>query len=268
MIIPIDIDPVAFSLFGLDVRWYGLTAIAAIAVAVVLVRRGAVRAGMPLALIEDGAIWVGLAAVVGGRALYVIQNELPDLARDPLHALAIWHGGLSFYGGLVTGIVALWFFARRRGLDFGLTADLVAPAAAAGQAIGHIGCLIGGDSYGLPTSGPLAVIYRNSAAMAPQGVPLHPTQLYEAVALGLLALALWAGRERLGRIGIGAVAAVYLVGNGAIRFGLFFLRDDVVVLGGLTVAQLFAIGVAAVGIAWLIALRRSAERPSLAGARP
>jgi phosphatidylglycerol:prolipoprotein diacylglycerol transferase len=268
MLFPIDLDPVALSLFGLDVRWYGITAIAAVAVAVILVRRGAARAGIPASLVEDGAIWVGLAALVGGRALYIVQNELPDIARDPLHALAIWHGGLSFYGGLVAGIVALWLFARRHGLDFGLTADLVAPAAAAGQAIGHIGCLIGGDSYGLPTSGPLAIIYRNPAAMAPQGVPLHPTQLYEAVALGLLAFALWAGRERLGRIGIGAVAAVYLVGNGAIRFGLFFLRDDVVVLGGLTVAQLFAIGVAAVGIAWLVALRRSATHPTLAEVRP
>jgi phosphatidylglycerol:prolipoprotein diacylglycerol transferase len=268
MTIPIDLDPVAFSLFGLDVRWYGLTALAAIALALVLVRRGAVRAKFPVDLVEDGALWVGLAALIGGRALYLIQNELPDLAMHPLHALAIWHGGLSFYGGLVAGLVALWLFAQRRGLDFGLTADLVAPAAAAGQAVGHIGCLIGGDSFGLPTNGPLAVIYGNAAAMAPQGVPLHPTQLYEAVALGLLGLALWAGRGRLGRIGTGAVAATYLLGNAAIRFILFFLRDDVVVIGGLKVAQLLAIGIALVGIAWLVALRRPAVLPRFAEVRP
>jgi phosphatidylglycerol:prolipoprotein diacylglycerol transferase len=268
MTIPIDLDPVAFSLFGLDVRWYGLTAIAAVALAVIIVRRGAVRAGIPRALVEDGALWVGLSALVGGRALYLVQNELPDLALHPLHAFAIWHGGLSFYGGLVAGLVALWFFAHRRGLDFGLTADLVAPAAAAGQAVGHIGCLIGGDSYGLPTSGPLAVIYRDPGAMAPQGVPLQPTQLYEAVALGLLGLALWVGRERLGWMGRGAVAATYLIGNAAIRFGLFFLRDDVVVLGGLKVAQLFATGIALVGIAWLVALRRPVGQPRLAEVQP
>ncbi len=268
MTIPIDLDPVAVSLLGLDVRWYGLTAIAAIALAVVIVRRGAVRIGVPVALVEDGAIWVGLAALVGGRALYLVQNELPDLALHPLHALAIWHGGLSLYGGLVAGLLALWIFARRRGLDFGSTADLVAPAAAAGQAVGHIGCLIGGDSYGLPTSGPLALIYRNPGAMAPQGVALYPTQLYEAVALGLLGLALWSGRERLGRIGTGAVAAAYLLANAAIRFALFFMRDDVVVFGGLKVAQLFAIGIALAGIAWLVALRRPAGQPRLAEVRP
>lgn len=266
MTISIDVNPVAVSLFGLDVRWYGLTAIAAVALAVVIVRRGVVRAGIPIALVEDGAIWVGVAALVGGRALYLVQNELPDLAVHPLLALAIWHGGLSFYGGLVAGMFALWLFVRRRGLRFGLTADVVAPAAAAGQAIGHLGCLIGGDSFGLPTSGPLAVMYGNPGAMAPLGIPLQPTQLYEAVALAALSSALWIGRDRLGRFGAGAVAATYLVGNGAIRFGLFFLRDDVVVLDGLKVAQLLAIAFALGGIAWLAALRR--PRPFPARATP
>jgi phosphatidylglycerol---prolipoprotein diacylglyceryl transferase len=132
---------------------------------------------------------------------------------------------------------------------------------AAGQAVGRLGCLIRGDSYGLPTSGPFAVVYRSPNAMAPQGVPLQPTQLYEAIALGLLALALWGSRARLERIGPGATAAVYLLGNAAIRFGLFFLRDDTIVLAGLKVAQVIAIGIAAFALGWLVALalsRRSA----------
>jgi len=197
-----------------------------------------------------------VAFSIGGRLLYLVQNELPDLAAHPLHAFAIWHGGLSFYGGLVTGLVGLALWARHRGVVFGVAADVVAPAVAAGQAIGHIGCLIGGDSYGLPTNGPFAVIYRNPHAMAPQGVALHPTQLYEAVSLGVLAVVLWASRGRLERIGPGATAAVYLLGNAGIRFGLFFLRDDVVVFGGLKVAQLIALGIAVTGVAWLLALRR------------
>jgi phosphatidylglycerol:prolipoprotein diacylglycerol transferase len=268
MTIPIGLDPVAFEVLGLQARWYGLLAVLAIAVALLIVRAGLERRGIRIELLWDGALWVGVAALVGGRALYLIQNELPDLAAHPLHALAIWHGGLSFYGGLVAGLVALWFFARRRRLRFGIVADLVAPAAAAGQAIGHLGCFIGGDSYGLPTTGPLAVSYWNPAAMAPQGVPLVPTQLYEAVALAVLAGALWVGRDRLGRLGAGAVAATYLLGNAVIRFGLFYLRDDVVVFDGLKVAQLFAIGIAFVGVAWLVALRRPAAELRLAEARP
>jgi prolipoprotein diacylglyceryltransferase len=92
--------------------------------------------------------------------------------------------------------------------------------------------------------------------MAPQGIALHPTQLYEAMALGLLGLALWVSRGRLERLGPGATAAVYLIGNAAIRFGLFFLRDDVSVLGGLKVAQLIAVAIGLTGAAWLLTLRR------------
>jgi len=144
--------------------------------------------------VADGAVWVGVAALAGGRALYLLQIDLPDLAMHPLHVFTIWHGGLSFYGGLVAAVAALLVFARRRGLAFGVAADVVAPAAAAGQTVGHIGCFIGGDSHGLPTTLPWAVTYTNPAAMAPLGVPLHPTQLHEAVGLGVLALALWLGR--------------------------------------------------------------------------
>jgi phosphatidylglycerol:prolipoprotein diacylglycerol transferase len=250
----VDIDPVAFSIGGFAIRWYGLFAAGAAATAFLLVRRAARRAGMADALVADGAILVGVAALVGARALYLIQNELPDLVLHPLHALAIWHGGLSFYGGLIGGLVALWLFARRRGLAFGGIADLVAPAAAAGQAVGHLGCFISGDSYGLPSTLPWAITYASPGVMAPLGVPLHPTQLYEAAALAVLAVVLLALRTRLERVGPGALAAIYLVGLAAIRFVLFVYRDDIVVAGGLKVAQVLGIGVAVVGLAWLVRL--------------
>lgn len=263
--LPIGLDPVALSLGGVEIRWYGLTAAAAVAVAVILALKGARRAGIAPGLVEDAALWVGIAAIVGGRVLYVLQNELAQVASHPMLLIEVWHGGLSFYGGLVAGLVALAVWARRRAVGLGRAADIAAPAAAAGQAVGHIGCLIGGDSYGLPTTGLLAVVYSSPRAMAPQGVPLAPTQLYEAVGLGVLALALWLGRDRLERIGPGATAAAYLLGNAALRFGLFFLRDDVVVLGGLKVAQLIAIAVAATGAAWLVAAARR-SRPAARGA--
>jgi len=265
--VTLDIDPVAFSLAGVAIRWYGILAVAAIAVAYLVARAGTRRAGLPAALVADGAMWVGLAALAGGRALYLAQDELDEVLAHPLHALAIWHGGLSFYGGLVAGLAALWLFARGRGVEFGRAADIVAPAAAAGQAVGHVGCFIGGDSYGLSATVPWAVTYVNPGAMAPLGVPLHPTQLYEALGLVLLAVALCLGRERLGRVGAGALAATYLVGNAAIRFGLFFLRDDVVVAGGLKVAQIIAIAIAVIGLFWLaVLIGRRAQL--LAAARP
>ena len=253
----IDVDPVAFAVFGIPVRWYGLTLVAAAAVAVWLAQREARRHGIDTATASDAAIWVGVAALVGGRVLYVVQNELGSLAEHPTHIVMVWMGGLSFYGGLIGGLLALVVFARRRGIPVLAAFDIAAPAAAIGQAIGHVGCLIGGDSYGIATALPWAVIYRNPNAMAPLGVPLHPTQAYEAILLAALFVALWRGRERLSRLGDGAVAGAYLVGLAAIRFGLFYLRDEPAVLFGLKTAQLIGLGIAVLAVFLFIAARQT-----------
>ena len=253
----IDIDPVAVTLLGVPVRWYGLIVVVAASAAIWLARREGRRRGVPPQVAWDAAIWVGAAALAGGRLLYVLQNELGSLAAHPAHIAMVWMGGLSFYGGLIGALVALVVFSRRRGLPLLVVFDVAAPAAAAGQAIGHLGCLVGGDSYGIATDLPWAVIYRNPGAMAPLGVPLHPTQAYEAVLLALLFAGLWLGRERLGRIGDGAVAAAYLFGLATIRFGLFFLRDEPAVLVGLKTAQLIWLGIGALAVVLFIVARQA-----------
>lgn len=250
----LDIDPVAFALGGLSIRWYGLLVVVAAAVAVSLALLEARRRGVGDAVVWDGVMWVGAGAVVGGRTLYVLQNELAMTIAQPLNVLMIWHGGLSFYGGLIGGLALLAVFALRRGLPLLRLADIAAPGVAIGQAIGHIGCLIGGDSFGTVTTVPWAVIYRNPGAMAPQGVPLHPTQAYEALALTLLFVGLWAGRRALDRFGEGTMTAAYLVGLSVIRFLLFFLRDEAAVFLGLKTAQWIGLGIGVAGIALLVAI--------------
>ena len=253
----LDSDPGAFSLVGVPVRWYGLILVVAAAVAIFLTVREARRRGIVDAIVWDAVIWVAIAALVGGRTLYVLQNELGSLAEHPAHFLMVWMGGLSFYGGLVGALIALVVFARRRGLPLLRVLDVAAPGAAIGQAIGHIGCLIGGDSYGIPTSVPWAVIYRNTNAMAPQGVPLHPTQAYEAILLAALFAGLWLGRHRLERLGEGVLASAYLLGLAVIRFGLFYLRDEPSVLLGLKTAQWIGLGIAILAISLFVAARRN-----------
>jgi len=137
----IDIDPVAFTLLGIPIRWYGLIVVVAAAVAIWLALRDGRRRGIAPAVVSDAVIWVGLAALAGGRLLYVIQNELGSLADHPAHILMVWMGGLSFYGGLIAGLLALVVFAWRRGLPALAVLDVAAPAAAIGQAIGHLGAL-------------------------------------------------------------------------------------------------------------------------------
>ena len=257
----IDIDPIAFSILGLPIRLYGLILVLAAAVAIVFVRRQARRYGIGDDVASDAIIWVAIASLVGGRVLYVVQNEIGMIAVEPLHALMVWQGGLSFYGGLLGALVALALFARRRGIPLLATLDVAAPGAAIGQAIGHLGCLVGGDSYGIPTDLPWGVIYRNAGAMAPQNIPLHPTQAYEAILLAALFAGLWLGRERLLRLGIGVVAGTYLFGLATIRFGLFFLRDEPPVLLGLKTAQWMGLGIALLAVVVFIVARRRA-RPS------
>ncbi|MBI3749925.1 MAG: prolipoprotein diacylglyceryl transferase [Chloroflexi bacterium] len=255
----IDIDPVAFTILGVPVRWYGMILVVAAWVAIWLAQREARRRGVGAQHVWDAAMWVGVAALVGGRALYVIQNELPTLGGDPAHVLMVWSGGLSFYGGLLGALVALLLFARRRGISLLTALDIAAPGAAIGQAIGHLGCLIGGDSYGIPTDLPWAVVYRNPASMAPQGVPLHPTQAYEAILLGGLFVVIWLGRERLTRLGAGLTASAYLFGLAVIRFGLFFLRDEPAVFLGLKTAQWLGIGIAGLAVVVFIVARHQAR---------
>ena len=267
----IDVDPVAFSLIGVQIRWYGLILVGAAALAIWLAQREGRRRGIAPVVVSDAVLWVGVAALVGGRVLYVIQNELDAVTDHPAHILMVWMGGLSFYGGLVAGLVALFLFARSRRIPVLAVFDVAAPAAAIGQAIGHIGCLIGGDSYGVPTDLPWAVIYRNPGAMAPQNVALHPTQAYEAILLGLLFAALWLGRQRLGRLGAGAVAGAYLLGLSVIRLGLFYLRDEPAVLFGLKTAQLLGLAIAGFAVLLLIGARRTgvvATTPRLEASRP
>lgn len=253
----IDVDPVAFAVIGVPIRWYGLTLLLASSVAIAIANREGRRRRIQPALMADGLIWVGLAAVVGGRLLYVIQNELGSVFDHPAHIFMVWMGGLSFYGGLIGGLIALALFARRRGLPLMALLDVAAPAAAIGQAIGHLGCLIGGDSYGIPTDLPWAIIYRNPGAMAPLGVPLHPTQAYEAILLGLLFAGLWLGRRQFAALGDGALAAAYLLGLAVIRFGLFFLRDEPAVLFGLKTAQVIGIGIGVLALVLFAVARRA-----------
>lgn len=108
------------------------------------------------------------------------------------------------------------------------------------------------------------MVYANPNAMAPLGIPLHPTQAYEATLLALLFVALWLGRERLARIGDGAVAGAYLLGLAAIRFGLFYLRDEPSVLLGLKTAQLLGLGIALLAVFLFTAARRQTRPTSIA----
>jgi len=139
--------------------------------------------------IMDMAFVMMLWAIVGSRAMYVLMN-FGYFKENPLDGLKIWQGGLVFSGGLVAVGAAMVWHLRRNRLSFWEVGDLWAPAIALGQGIGRIGCFMAGCCYGRPTNLPWGVIFKDPQTLAPQGIPLHPTQLYDFLSGSLIFLIL------------------------------------------------------------------------------
>jgi phosphatidylglycerol:prolipoprotein diacylglycerol transferase len=175
--------------------------------------------------------------------------------------VAIWEGGLAFFGGLFGGIGAAYIYARRTRASFGRLADLFAPAVPLGAAIGRIACGVDGMDYGTPTSLPWGVVYLNPNSYAPNdGVPRHPDQYYELIGDLIIATILFKLR---GRLLDGTLFLVYLVLFSVLRFFLFFVRGNVPIVAlGLKNGQWTAAAILIVSLPMLLArlgrLRRAA----------
>ncbi len=185
-----------------------------------------------------------IGGLLGAKLLYVAEH----LGEEPAFDLLTTRGGLSWFGGLVGGVgLALLLVARRRWPLLPLLAA-AAPAMAVGQALGRIGCFLVGDDYGLPTNLPWGVAFPKG--LPPTTVPVHPTQLYEFVFLALLAGLLVHWR----RIGVPdrLLLARYCILAGAFRFTLEFIRVNVRVAAGLTVAQFASLALLLAGVSLLL----------------
>jgi len=255
--VTIDIDPVIFHLGPLALSWYGVIVGIAIVVGVGLASREARRKGLPKEQVESLALWVVVGGFVGARTLHVI-DRWDFYAAEPMAILAIWNGGLAILGAILGGTLAGAVGAWRSGIAIGPLSDAAAPGAILGQAIGRFACLFTGDALGRPTEG-FGITYLNPGAMAPQlGVAYEPVFLYEmGWDLGVFAL-LWLLRSRL-RID-GQLFAVYLALFAAGKFALTYLRTETVWVAGLQEAQLLAIVVLALAVAWLAFGGRWARR--------
>jgi phosphatidylglycerol---prolipoprotein diacylglyceryl transferase len=189
-----------------------------------------------------------IGGVVGAKLWYLAENGGPLFSGT----------GLTFYGGLIGGALAVCVWARYRGeLDLQL-ADVVAPTLAAAYAIGRIGCQLAGDGdYGSDWDGPWAMSYPNGTV--PIDTPVHPTPVYETLAMGLLTVALWRWRTRWRP---GTLMAVYLIGAGVERLLVEFVRRNDDVALGLTQPQLVALVSILAGVAWILLRRGRVSAPT------
>jgi phosphatidylglycerol:prolipoprotein diacylglycerol transferase len=192
----------------------------------------------------------------------LIAIDFRYFVNQPREILSLVRAGGVFYGGLIAALaVAIWL-VRRYDLRLWTTADLFAPGIALGHVIGRFGCLLAGCCYGRPTSVPWAITFTNPAAAAnvgtPLGVPLHPTQLYDAGAELLILIALLI-TERRGRPFAGRTFWLYVLLYGISRFIIEFYRgDDRGVILGVSTSQFVSLIAVPVAIAMLIRLRSRA----------
>jgi len=248
MMINIGINPVAFTLGSMSVRWYGImVALAVISIVLWMLRE--VRRGANLSY--DTVLTAALVGIPSGiiisRLLHVI--DLWDYyGQNP--GQIIGGGGLTAYGAVLGGALSIWIYSKFSKLDFGYFADLIAPAILLGQAvIGRIGCTLNGCCYGVPTSLPWGIIYSHPDSLGPQGMAVHPTQVYELI-FGLVVFGLLVklkGRFKPD----GSLFLIYLSLYALWRVGIDFIREGMPFLFGLHQAQVVSIIILAVTISLL-----------------
>lgn len=213
------------------------------------------RAGLPPEKVVDFGVWVVLGGLLGGKVLLVVTDPGYLASFDGL--LALMRAGGVFYGGLLGALLAAVVLVRRWRLPFWPLADSLAPSVALGHFFGRLGCFFAGCCYGASCSAPWAVVFSDPKAAevsgTPLGVPLHPTQLYEAAfnLVNYLALA-WLFRASVKRRLGGQVLGFYLVNYGVARFIIEFFRGDAdrgFVFGGLlSTSQAIALLMVPVGV--------------------
>ena len=197
-------------------------------------------------------IFAGLiGGIVGSRLDFMLENW-DEVSGDLLGNL-FSGSGLVWYGGAIGGAIGVLLWARYRGMLNLTLLDVCAPALAIGYAVGRIGCQLSGDGdYGQPWDGPWAMAYPEGTV--PTDETVHPTPVYEAVAMGIVTYVLWRRRDVLRP---GLLFALYLVLAGAERFLVEFVRRNEDLALGLTQAQLLSVAMILAGGAWLtIAARR------------
>jgi phosphatidylglycerol---prolipoprotein diacylglyceryl transferase len=234
----------------LTLQTFGLMFALAFLAAGALIAKRLKEIGKPADWAYEMAFAALLGGIVGSRVYFVIQNY--DSVKDDLLGNLFSGSGLVWYGGAIGGALAVLIWARYRDfLGFTLL-DLAAPALALGYAIGRCGCQLSGDGdYGKPWDGPWAMSYPDGTV--PTDRTVHPTPIYETLAMGLGAWILWQLRDRF-RAGV--LFATYLVYAGAERFLVEFIRRNTDVALGLTSAQLESLAMMVVGAIWIYVVRQ------------
>ncbi len=235
--------PTLFRIGNFDITSFGVLVAIGALVGLWVFGRELARSGLP-ASAGDAAMAGVFGGLLGAKLLWVAEH----LGEEPFRDLLFSRGGMSWFGGLAGGVGTALIVMWRQRVPIIRTLAAATPALAIGHAIGRIGCFLVGDDYGRPSDLPWAVAFPQG--LPPTDVPVHPTQLYEAIALAVVAWLLIRWRRR--NVPDAIVLGRYLVLAGSIRFAIEFIRVNVRIVGPLTLAHLVSLALVIIGVATLV----------------
>lgn len=245
------IDPVLIPIGSYGLRWYGLMYLVGFVAAFVLANKRLHRTNWTKEQLSDFLFYAFIGVIVGGRVGYVFFYQFDSFLSDPMYLFKIWTGGMSFHGGLLGVITAVFWFARKTQVSVFYVGDFVAPLVPIGLGAGRIGNFINSELWGRTTDVPWAIIFPNAGSL-----PRHPSQLYEFFLEGVvLFILLWVYSKK--DRPVGSVAGLFLAGYGLFRFIVEYFREPDAHLqniygGFITQGQMLSLPMFIAGIAFIV----------------
>jgi phosphatidylglycerol---prolipoprotein diacylglyceryl transferase len=237
--IVVNIDPVALAIGPFTIRWYGLMYVVAIVIGLLVAWPYARYRGISSDDFEKVVLWAVPAGLVGARLYYDLQQPLGQYLTDPVRLIAVWEGGMAFYGAIFAVVLTVIFLCWRFKIPVWGFLDVAVLFASVGQFFGRIGNIINGDVLGYPTTLPWGFVYANPNSFAPSHeIAYQPAAVYEAIGNIILFSILWFFRKR---VKPGILFFIYIFGYSTFQIIVFFWRDNSIVVGGLKQAQMTAI---------------------------
>ena len=244
-----EIDPVAVSLGPLSIRWYGLMYLFGFLSGYWLLAKRAERpnSGWTKEQVSDLIFYGAMGVILGGRVGYVLFYNFSAFLENPIILIQVWNGGMSFHGGMLGVMFAMWWFGRKAGKTLFDILDFGAPIVPIGLGAGRIGNFIGGELWGRVTDGPWGMVFPTGGPD-----PRHPSQLYQAALEGVALFTILWLFSRTNRPKY-AVSGMFSLWYGIFRFTVEFVRQPDSHLGfiafdWLTMGQLLSLPLIAVGL--------------------
>jgi len=251
------IDPVLISIGPFQIRYYGLFWLMGFVMAYFLLIHLAKRKELSITKddIADLLLYIIIGTILGARVFYVFIYNLPFYLSNPFEMLAVWHGGLSFHGGLIGAAIAGFIYTKKKKISFYDIADIIVMPLALGLALGRIGNFINGELYGRITNVPWAVKFPDAEGFR------HPSQLYESIKNLIIFFALWVIKDK--NLPKGFMFWLFVIMYSALRFMVEFFRhpDEQLgfIIGFLSMGQVLSIVMFVIGIFFFYKVSKKAK---------